>query len=58
MTSSSSDSFGKKETEERMQAALKGARISGHKPMSEIVPQRGRDRAKPKQSKAPAPKKK
>jgi hypothetical protein len=45
----SEDKFSEKETQQRMEAALRGARISGHKPMSEIEPKRTKpSRKRPK----------
>ncbi|MGE0523733.1 MAG: hypothetical protein AB7O60_11930 [Variibacter sp.] len=40
MTKKPEDRYTPKETDERMKAALRGARISGHKSMSEIAPKR------------------
>ena len=40
MTNDSKDKYSKEEAHERMRAALKGARVAGHKQMSEIVPKR------------------
>jgi len=40
--------FSPKESQQRFEAALKGARIAGHKPMSEVSPKR-----KPKSIKKP-----
>ena len=38
----SKDSFTPEEAQKRMEAALRGARISGHKSMSEIAPKRSK----------------
>gem|GEM_PF-6267352 len=35
-TSGKTDQFGRKEAQQRFEAALRGARITGHKPMSEM----------------------
>jgi hypothetical protein len=40
MKDRSKDQFSKKETKDRLEAALRGARIAGHKPMSELSPKR------------------
>jgi len=38
MTKKSDDQYSKKETRLRFEAALRGARIAGHKPMSDVSP--------------------
>jgi hypothetical protein len=37
---SGNDQYSNAETRQRFDAALRGARISGHKPMSEIAPKK------------------
>jgi hypothetical protein len=44
------DRYTKKEAEQRMRAALKGARIAGHKPMKEGSPAKAAARPKPEKS--------
>lgn len=43
---SKSDQFSKTQTQQRMIAALRGARVSGHKSMSDIPKQDGSHRGK------------
>jgi hypothetical protein len=43
--------FSAKEAAKRFEAALRGARVAGHKPMSEIPPKRKRKKTKSKKSK-------
>ena len=38
------DQFTKEETQKRMEAALRGARIAGHKSMSDIAPKRSKSK--------------
>jgi hypothetical protein len=40
MNRTDNDKFSPEETRKRMEAALRGARIAGHKPMSEITPKK------------------
>lgn len=42
MVNKSSDQYSGKEARERFEAALRGARLVGHKPMSEISPRAGK----------------
>jgi len=47
--------FGEKESQRRFEAALRGARVVGHKPMKGISPKRPKSQPKPgKKSKASA----
>jgi hypothetical protein len=50
-TQKSDDRFSEAETRKRMEAALRGARIAGHKPMSEIAPKRIIDKNAPRKKK-------
>jgi hypothetical protein len=45
MADNSKDQFSKKEAQKRFEAALRGARITGHKEMSDISPKRNRGNA-------------
>jgi hypothetical protein len=47
-----SDLYSKEETKQRMERALRGARITGHKPMSEIRPKRSLGKVDTKPTKA------
>jgi hypothetical protein len=44
------EKFSAEETRKRMEAALRGARIAGHKPMSDVAPKRlkGKEATVPK----------
>lgn len=44
MSKDTDDKFGAEETQSRLQAALRGARISGHKTMMDIRPRNNRKR--------------
>lgn len=54
MPKKAEDQYNKDEAQRRFEAALKGARVAGHKPMSEISPQpekkKAATKAKPKRS--------
>jgi len=47
----SDDQYSDKDAQRRFEAALKGARIAGHKPMSEVSPKTKADSVKAKQRK-------
>lgn len=53
MHKTSSEGYSKTESTKRLEAALRGARIVGHKPMSGITPKRTKAQRK---AKATAPK--
>jgi hypothetical protein len=46
---SNDDQFDKKEAKARFEAALRGARITGHKPMTDIPKKRVAKKSKPKE---------
>lgn len=52
MTKPPKDQFSKKETEARMVAALRGSRVTGHKPMTEVVGKRNLGKVATKPTKA------
>lgn len=54
MAAKSDEKFSPKESEDRMRAALKGARIAGHKSMKDIAPKREskKKNSKPKSSRS------
>jgi hypothetical protein len=52
MKKSDDDQFSPEEAQRRMEAALRGAKIAGHKPMSEIAPQRNLGKVATKPTKA------
>jgi hypothetical protein len=49
MSDKSDDSYGPEEAQQRFRAALKGARIAGHKPMESLA--RKKAKAQPKKRK-------
>jgi hypothetical protein len=40
MAKKSDDEFTPEQTQKRFEAALRGARVTGHKPMSDVAPKR------------------
>jgi hypothetical protein len=51
----SDDEYSKEEAERRLVAALRGARVAGHKPMESLTPNKAKKQRKPKKkSKASA----
>jgi hypothetical protein len=44
--SDKNDRYSKDETEQRMRAALKGARLVGHKPMKPVKPKKAKKKAR------------
>jgi hypothetical protein len=47
MKKNSADQYGDREAEERLKAALRGARIAGHKQMSDIPKKKPKPKKKP-----------
>jgi hypothetical protein len=45
--SKSKDGFTEKEKEDRLQAALRGSRVTGHKPMTDIPKKKTKTKKKP-----------
>ena len=42
------DRYGEQEAQRRFEAALRGARLAGHKPMKSITPKRPKKQRKPR----------